>query len=128
MSICVVIPPHIILQGERKNMLRVPKVSEVGRPVHPRSGERLPTDLAGCHGRWHQKSEWAKEAEMRHKGLDCGTVSIMIVVVGVVSVCVLGALQTYRSRKAADPFKDMADQAKETRALCFSRSPDVAAP
>jgi hypothetical protein len=65
---------------------------------------------------------------MKRKGLDCGTVSIIIVVVGVVGVCVLGAVQTYRSRKAAGPFKNMAGQAKEACALCFSRSPDVAAP
>ena len=64
---------------------------------------------------------------MKRKRLDCGTVSIIILVVTFVGLCVFGVVQTYRKRKAAGPFRDMEEQAREICARCFSESLDDAA-
>jgi hypothetical protein len=73
---------------------------------------------------WEAKR--CREDEMKGKGLDFGTVCIIIVVVGVVGLCIFGAVQTYRSREAAGPFRDMEAQAREACARCLSGSPEAA--
>jgi len=54
----------------------------------------------------------------------CVTVCTIIVVVMVLGVCIWGAVLTYRSKRAAAPFKGMEEQARETCARCFSESSD----
>jgi hypothetical protein len=57
---------------------------------------------------------------MKPKKLDCGIVSIIILVVTFIGICALGVVQGFRSKKVADPFVDMQTQAREICSRCSS--------
>ena len=56
----------------------------------------------------------------KRKGLDCGTVSIVILAIVFTGLCILGGVQYYRSRKATAPFEGMEEEARTVCAQCLS--------
>lgn len=56
----------------------------------------------------------------KRKGLDCGTVSIMILAIVFAGLCIMGGVQYYRSSRATAPFEAVEEEARTVCAQCLS--------